>query len=444
MKKKALALLMATAMVATLAGCGSKETATSETTAATEKTEAAETTAAEDNAAETTAAETTAAEEEEAITATITVWGPSEDQSADMGNWLPTMCEQFAAEHPNWDLTFEYGVCAEGDAKTTVTQDPTAAADVYMFANDNITDLIASNGIAKLGGETAEYVKSTNSAAIVDSVSVDGDVYGVPFTTNTWFMYYDKSVFTEDDIKNLDTMLSKGKVAFPLTNSWYIQAFYVGNGCTLFGDGYDEAAGIDFSGDKAVAVTDYLVDLVANPNFVNDADGKGIAGLRDGSVNAIFSGSWDAASVKEALGENFGAAALPTYTLNGEEKQMYAFAGSKAIGVNPNSENMQVSVALAKYLGSAEAQKSHYELRNIVPCNTELLADTTVSSDAVVTAQNGTFDSTSIIQPFVSAMGNYWAPAENMGKALINGEVTHDNAADQTEAMNETMNSSGL
>lgn len=440
MKKKALALLMASAMVASLTACGSKETTTNDSTPAEAP---AETTAEEAPAAETTAEEA-GAEEEEAITATITVWSPSEDQSADMGNWLPTMCEQFAAEHPNWTLTFEYGVCAEGDAKATVTQDPTAAADVYMFANDNLTDLIASNGIAKLGGETADYVKSTNSAAIVDSVSVNGDIYGVPFTTNNWYMYYDKSVFSEDDIKNLDTMLEKGKVAFPLSNSWYIASFYVGNGCTLFGDGYDEAAGIDFSGDKAVAVTDYLVDLVTNPNFVNDADGKGIAGLRDGSVNAIFSGSWDAASVKEALGDNFGAAALPSYTLNGEAKQMYAFAGSKAIGVNPNSENMQVAVALAKYLGGAEAQKAHYEMRNIVPCNTELLADPAVSADAVVTAQNACFDSTSIIQPFVAAMGNYWGPAENMGKAIINGEVTHDNAAEQTEAMNDTMNSTGL
>ena len=82
-------------------------------------------------------------------------------------------------------------------------------------------------------------------------------------------MYYDKSVFTEDDVKNLDTMLEKGKVGFPLSNSWYIASFYVANGCTLFGaDGGDAAAGFDFSGDKAVAVTNYLVDLVANPNFV--------------------------------------------------------------------------------------------------------------------------------------------------------------------------------
>lgn len=446
MKKKALALLMASAMVASLTACGNKETTT--TTESTPAEEAAESTPAEttaepaEEAAETT--EEAGAEEEEAITATITVWSPSEDQSEDMGNWLPTMCEQFAAEHPNWTLTFNYGVCAEGDAKTTVTQDPAAAADVYMYANDNITDLVAGNGLAKLGGETADYVKSTNSAAIVDSVSLDGDIYGVPFTTNNWYMFYDKSVFTEDDIKNLDTMLEKGVVSFPLSNSWYIASFYVANGCTLFGDGYDEAAGIDFSGDKAVAVTNYLVDLVANPNFVNDADGKGIAGLRDGSVSAIFSGSWDAASVKEALGDNMGVAALPTYTLDGAEKQMMAFAGSKAIGVNPNSQNMQVAVALAKYLGSAEAQRAHYEMRSIVPCNTELLADAAIAADEVVTAQNACFDNTSIIQPFVAAMGNYWSPAENMGKALINGEVTHDNAAEQTEAMNDTMNSTGL
>ena len=63
-------------------------------------------------------------------------------------------------------------------------------------------------------------------------------------------MYYDKSVFSEEDIKNLDTMLEKGVVSFPFVNSWYLPAFYIGNGCTLFGeDGKDEAAGVDFGGD---------------------------------------------------------------------------------------------------------------------------------------------------------------------------------------------------
>lgn len=442
-KKKVLSLLLATAMAATcLTACGGNDTTTEPETTTEETGEETteETTETEEAGEETT--EETAATEEEEITATIKVWSPSEDQSAENGNWLGTMCDAFNEAHPNWNLTFEYGVCAESDAKTQVGQDPTAAADVYFYANDQLTDLIAANGIAKLGGETETYVKETNSQAIVDSVTVDGAVYGVPFTTNTWFMYYDKSAFTEDEVKNLDTMLAKDKVSFPLNNSWYIASFYVANGCTLFGDGTDEAAGIDFGGDKGTAVTNYLVNMVANPNFVNDKDGSGLAGLRDGSVKAMFSGSWDYAAVKEALGDNFGVTVLPSITIDGEAKQMKSFAGSKAIGVNPNSQYPQVAVALAKFLGSAEAQQSHYDLRSIVPCNTELLAQEAVQADALVVAQNATFDTTSILQPFVSKMGNYWTPAENFGNSLLNGEVTADNAAEMTESFNTSLNTS--
>lgn len=75
---------------------------------------------------------------------------------------------------------------------------------------------------------------------------------------------------SEDDVKSLDTMLTKGKVSFPFDNGWYLNAFYAANGCTIFGDGTDKAAGYDFSGDKGTAVTNYIVDLFANPNFVMD------------------------------------------------------------------------------------------------------------------------------------------------------------------------------
>lgn len=149
-------------------------------------------------------------------------------------------------------------------------------------------------------------------------------------------------------------------------------------------------------------------------------------------------------AVKEALGDNMGVASLPTFTLNGEEKQMLAYAGSKAIGVNTNSKNMVAAVELAVYLGSAQAQRSHYELRSTIPCNTELLQEETFQNDPLVTAQNDTFDNTSILQPFVSAMNNCWTPVENMGKGIRNGSVTMENAEEQTQAMNEAMNSTGI
>lgn len=433
MKKKAVSLLLVTAMAATMiAGCGSKaENGAAAGNAGSDDNAAAATTEATDDAA---AAETDdAAAEEEAWAGTVTVWSPQEDQDT---GWLSAQCDAFNAAHPNWDITFEYGVCAEGDAKTTVTQDVEGSADVYMLANDNIPDLVGANGLAELGGSYLDYVTSTNSESIVASVTYNDAVVAFPFTSNTWFMYYDTSVFSEDDIKSLDTMLEKGKVSFPLNNSWYIQAFYVANGCTLFGDGTDAAAGIDFGGDKAAAATDYLVDLAANPNFINDKDGAGISGLRDGSVNAIFSGTWDAEAVKEALGDNFGVAALPTANIGGTEGQLKSFMGSKAIGVNPNAENPQVAMALAAYLAGEDAQKAHYEMRNILPTNINV----EIADDPIAAAVTKVMTDTSIMQPLVSEMGNYWSPAENMGNAIISGEVTHDNAAEKTEEMNTAMN----
>ena len=256
MKKKVLASLLCASMVATMfAGCGSS------------------------NGNGTEKADKKAGGKE-----TITVMGPSEDLDDAKGAWLKTECEAFAKANPDFNIEFKYVTSSESDAKDVVTKDPKAAADVYMFANDQLEPLIKANAIAKLGGEAADYVKTSNSEAMAATVTYDGDIYAVPYTSNTWFMYYDKRVFSEDDVKSLDTMLTKGKVSFPFDNGWYLNAFYAANGCTIFGDGTDKAAGYDFSGDKGTAVTNYIVDLFANPNFVmdNNEGSLGLAGLKDG------------------------------------------------------------------------------------------------------------------------------------------------------------------
>ena len=95
---------------------------------------------------------------------------------------------------------------------------------------------------------------------------------------------------------------------------------------------------------KGTAVTNYLVDLVQNPNF-KDAAGLTPSTLADGTINALLSGTWDYKAVVDALGkENVGIVAPPKYTLNGKELQLKAFAGSKAIGVNPTSKNPELQL----------------------------------------------------------------------------------------------------
>ena len=69
------------------------------------------------------------------------------------GAWLKTECEAFAKANPDFNIEFKYVTTSEGDAKDVVTKDPKAAADVYMFANDQLEPLVKANAIAKLGGE---------------------------------------------------------------------------------------------------------------------------------------------------------------------------------------------------------------------------------------------------------------------------------------------------
>ena len=95
----------------------------------------------------------------------LMIWSPQGDQSVDQGQWLQTCCNAFAEEHPEWDITFVYGVADEASSAGQVSQDAEASADVFLYANDNL------------------------------------------------------SVFSEEDVKNLDTMLEKGVVSFPFTNS---------------------------------------------------------------------------------------------------------------------------------------------------------------------------------------------------------------------------------
>ena len=292
--KKLTALAMTTAMcAATVFGCGSSDEGSS------------------------TATTGSGASAENPVKAEIKVWCPQEDQTS---GWIYQECENFNKAHPEWDITFTYDVCGEGNAGKNVVADVEAAGDVYFFANDQLKALVDAQAIAKLGGSTADYIKETNSDTLVNSVTLGGDIYGIPFTANTWFMYYDKSVYSEDDIKSFDTMLEKGKVAFPVSNTWYTASLYAAAGATFSGAaGNDEEAGTVL-GDKATKVTEYIIDLIHNPNFLDQEAPAAMASFTDKDpakkVNAVFTGSWDYENIKGILGDNMGIAQLPAINID--------------------------------------------------------------------------------------------------------------------------------
>ncbi|MFU0537351.1 extracellular solute-binding protein [Gardnerella vaginalis] len=358
----------------------------------------------------------------------LTVWSASEDQKA--GGWVDTVEKEFQKANPN--VKFKNTVVEPPKAAESVKKDAKAAADVYLFPNDQLGDLVKAGAIGELSDDAVKQVKEQNEETLVNSVTAqDGKMYGVPYTGNTWFMYYNKSKFSADDIKSLDAMLEKGKVAFSVSNAWYLPGFYLDGNMTLFGEKSNDAKAGMKLGDKAAEITKYLAKLVLNKNFAIDSDGSGLSGLKDGSVDAIFSGSWDAANVKAALGDNYAAASLPKFKTESGEHQMKSFAGSKAVAYNPNSKHPEMAAKFAAFLGSKKSQQIAYEKQGVIPSD-KSLADS-VKSDPAAVAQMETIAKTSVLQPTVPEMGTFWDPTQTLGAAIAGKkDVTESNAAEKT------------
>ena len=425
--KKIIALLLAAMMVVGMfAACGNTNAPAETEAPAAQETEAP-------------------AETEAQVTeVTLKVWAPQEDQ-VNEDSWLIQVQKQFEAAHPEYKITWQNGVCPEGDAAAMVTADPAAAADVYMFANDQLGTLLQAGALAKLGGSYLEQVQTDVSATYVNTVtSTDGNVYGFPVAPNTWFMYYNKELVGDADLTSLESILEKGKVAFELKNSWYLPAFFFAAGGTLFGEtGADAAAGVNFGGEIGLNATNAVLDLLANPNFVVDGDGYGNAGLKDGSVVAYFTGSWDFGGdngLYAVLGDKLGAVPAPTVMMNGAPAQLKAYAGSKAVGVNPNASNPKAAMQFAAFLASADSQLLRFQLRNITPAVTALAENADVAASIVAVAESATMAYASVAQPTIAEMNPVWGPVGTFGTNLADGTVTAENAAEMVDLLNEQLN----
>ena len=425
--KKLIALLLALAMVLSLAACGTEKPA--------------ETKAPEAGNNETQAPATEAGPE--AIT--LKVWAPQEDQ-VDENSWLIQIEKKFQEAHPEYIITWDNGVCSEGDAKQLITADVTAGADVYMYANDHMGVLMQAGAVAKLGGAYLDQVIADNSEALVNTATYsDGGVYGFPIAPNTWFMYYNKSIVGDADITSMEAILEKGIVAFDVANSWYMPAFFFAAGGSLFGElGVDPVAGAQFGGEAGYAATAALLTLQENPNFKWDGDGYGNNSLKDGTIAAYFSGDWDYAGLYAALGEDLGAAAAPTVMMGDEAKQLLPYAGSKLVGVNPNAKNMKAAMQFAAFLASVESQQLRYELRGIIPAATALQELDSIKNSEVAQAIFDTINNKSAFQPKITEMDPVWGPVGTFGSNIKTGDINWDNYKEMVDALDGQLNGGGL
>lgn len=405
MKKKLVSVLLSAAMVATLlAGCGGSDAPEEEGAASGEKQDVA-----------------------------LRMWGAEEDQAL-----LQSLIDSFVEEYSDAaNITVELGVEAESTAKDTVLTDVEAAADVFAFASDQLPYLVKGGALQSIDemdevlqsytGKSVADVESANTPDSVEASSMNDTLYAFPMTAdNGYFLYYDSTLLSEEDVATWDSMLAKAnevgkKVGMTLASGWYNASFFYAAGFTT-GLNDDGTTTMDWNGEAdytGVEVAQAMLNITSNPAFMPVADGDISNQIASGQLCAAVSGTWDSAVAEEVFGDGYAATKLPTFTIAGDQLQQGSVAGYKMVGVNAHSQNVGWAALLADWITNEAAQQQRFEARKIDPSNQTVLESDEVKADialSALAAQN----EFGVVQ---LTGQNYSDPAATFGEIVAKGEL---------------------
>ncbi|MBR6322179.1 MAG: extracellular solute-binding protein, partial [Lachnospiraceae bacterium] len=316
------------------------------------------------------------------------------------------ICDKYIADHADFGYKIEVKGMDTGSVAGTITTDPTAAADIYTVAHDNIGKLASTQCAKPIVDESLiNQVLSENpesfQGVIYSTLNGKEYLYGVPYISQALFLYYNKSLVTEEQAKTFEGLQEAAKAAntkaITVTGddgfnmSFALLARKVSDKSTtvkLF-EGAESVSGgskgkSNCQGDDTVAIVRWLQDYAADPNGFKWASPDGWeADLNKDNKGclAVIGGAWHYNSAKAALGEtNLGITLIPTFKLTdraveglssvkaGDEYRGGTFADCKCFMINATSAVSKYAKEqeLIKYLSSKDVQNASYlEVLNV-------------------------------------------------------------------------------
>lgn len=383
--------------------------------------------------------------EKEQETVNLSVWTNAQDQEL-MESMVASFEEEYAKE-----AEFEITVCEEEEysCADTVMLCPEAAADIFVFADDQLQELVQAGALLPVSLHREQVISESGGEAssAIAAASYDGELYAYPLTaSNGYFLYYNADYFTEEDVKSLDTILSVAaqhgkKFGMELTSGWYLYSFFEAAGLDVHVNEDGVTNTCEWNNRKTsdgkyagVDVARALLKIATSEGFVNVENDPFVEGIEDGTIIAGISGTWNATVVQKAFGEGYRATKLPTYRVAGKDLQMHSAVGYKLVGVNAHSEEAEWSQRLAEWITNEENQLRRFEERGEGPANVHAAATKEVQKDAAIAAlaEQAEYGHQQLVA------NSYWTAAYQFGNVIVSGNIEH---RDLQELLDEMVDS---
>ena len=345
----------------------------------------------------------------------ITVWV---SDTAGVKELFERQIQKFNEANPGIVIQPTVEAVGEGEAATQMVSSVEDGADIFCFAQDQLARLIEAGALAKLGVETSKTITANNDASAVKAATVNGNIYCYPLTSdNGYFMYYDKSVISEDKLDSLEDLIAACEAAnksfsFQLEGSgWYNASFFFATGCvsewTTDANGKFIKVNDTFDSDAGLVALKGMQKLLKSKAYVDSSNGADFDAAIPSAV--VISGTWDSKVVKKILGDNFGATDLPSFTVDGKSYHLGSFSGNKLLGVKPqpNTQAKKAAVLqkLAIFLTGEECQTERFEQFGWGPSNLKAQESDAVQSDVTLAALA---EQSAYARPQLQIHGSWW------------------------------------
>lgn len=305
--------------------------------------------------------------------------------------------DAFEAANPGIVLNAQVEKVSESNSATQMITDVESGADIFCFAQDQLSRLIQVGALNPLGKAAAEEVRASHDANGIAASTVGENIYCYPLTSdNGYFMYYDKSVVKESSLDSLEAILADCKAAgknFSFetdTSGWYSASWFFATGCksdwTVNEEGKFTAVDDTFNSDAGLVALKGMKQLAQHPNHVSSSAGADFEAAVPSAV--VVTGTWESKTIQKILGDNFGATDLPSFTVDGKDYHLGSFKGCKLMGVKPQLDVKRAAVLqkLALYLTGEECQLQRYDTVGWGPSNLEAQKADRVKNDIALKA----------------------------------------------------------
>ncbi|MCL2050804.1 MAG: maltose ABC transporter substrate-binding protein [Lachnospiraceae bacterium] len=435
MKKKLLALLLATTVAATglLGGCGAGESAQPSTPEAGGQ-------AVSNDAGQANAGSESGAEPAE-ISGDLLIWLNDVD-------YANALIEAFTSKYPKVNIEFERVDAVSAGQKLALDGPAGIGPDILHIGDAGMA--IADGHIEPLPADMQARMEELLLEPALDMLAVGGRLYGVPFALENMAIFYNKDLIesppeTFEEIFEFastynDPALGKYALRLQPENFFGNYVFLTAFGYSIFGPNGDDWKNPGFDSKEMADGLQFFKSL-REVYDVNAVDGTydAVYGAFDrGEVPLVFNGPWGITSAK-AGDVNFGIAKFPT--INGV--QPLAFSTVQAVSISSYAKNFDAAFAFAEFMVSLEGAQILCEVLGSVVSLKDIsgvpgLADDEISKGFAEQARY------TVPMPMIPEMQLTWAVIMPMLSFVWDGDLSVDEA--QKKAMEDfeiVLNASG-